>query len=128
MKLSNIMLTIYSILGVTNAFADAPAGSAAAGGTGGLLSMLPMLAILVVFMYFMIIRPQSKRAKEQKNLVSSLKRGDEVLVAGGMLGRIENISDDYIILNITQDVNIVMQKTSVVSILPKGTINNSFKK
>lgn len=125
MKLSNALITIFGILGTANAFADAPAGSAAAG--GGILSLLPMLAILVVFMYFMIIRPQTKRAKEQKNLISSLKKGDEVMVINGLLGKIDKISDDYVILNIADGVNVTMQKASVVSILPKGTISSSFK-
>lgn len=127
MKFLNSLIIFCGILGFTNAFADAPAGSAAASGPQGLLSLLPMLVILVVFMYFMIIRPQTKRAKDQKSLVASLKKGDEVVMAGGLLGRIEKLGDDFIVVNIAENVNIVMQKNSVVSTLPKGTISNVVK-
>lgn len=126
-------MTILSVFGITDAIADtaastttgAAAGAAhttAAAGQGGFLSMLPLLLILVAFMYFMVIRPQSKRVKEHRNLVTSLKVGDEVVTAGGILGRIEKMDDNFISLNIAENTIIRVQKNSVVSGVPKGTI------
>lgn len=83
-----------------------------------------MLAVFVVFMYFAVWRPQSKRAKEQRNLLSSLSKGDEVLTAGGLLGRISKISDSYIVLAVGENTEITMTKSSIVSALPKGTLKS----
>jgi preprotein translocase subunit YajC len=88
----------------------------------GIMSMLPMIAILILFMYFMVIRPQSKRSKEHKKLMDSLQKGDEVITIGGILGRIEKITDDFVILNVDGNVNITAQKSAISNILPKGTI------
>lgn len=90
----------------------------------GLVSMLPMIAILVLFMYFMVIRPQSKRAKDQKSLIDNLQKSDEVMTTGGILGKIEKISDDFVVLNIAENVNITTQKSSISSIVPRGTIKS----
>jgi preprotein translocase subunit YajC len=104
---------------------DAFAGTAAAPSTTqGLMSMLPMIAILVLFMYFMIIRPQSKRSKDHKSLMENLQRGDEVMTAGGILGKIEKITDDFIVLNIAETTDITIQKNSVTNIMPRGTIKS----
>jgi preprotein translocase subunit YajC len=108
---------------ITDALAAA-APAAAPTSTQGLLSLLPMLLILVFFMYFMIIRPQSKRAKEHKTLVSSLQKGDEVMTAGGILGKIEKIGDDFIVLNIAEGININVQKHSISTVVPRGTIKS----
>ena len=88
-------------------------------------SSLPILTMLVVFglfIYFAVWRPQSKRAKEQQTLLNRLTKGDEVMTAGGLLGRITKLTDQYIGLAISNDVEITIQKTSVMSILPKGTL------
>jgi preprotein translocase subunit YajC len=74
--------------------------------------------------YFMIWRPQSKRSKEQKSLIESLGKGDEVMTTGGLLGKITKIEGDYVALNVAENVEIKMQKTSVAAILPKGTIKS----
>lgn len=128
-------MTILSIFGIADAIAgtaatSAPAASAAAGaapasGQGGFLSMLPLLLILVVFMYFMVIRPQSKRVKEHRSLVTSLKVGDEVVTAGGILGRIEKMDENYMSLNIAEGTVIRVQKNSVAGSVPKGTMKAS---
>lgn len=94
----------------------------AMGAQGGNFSFLIMAAVFVVFIYFFMWRPQSKRAKEQQNLMESLTKGDEVMTAGGLLGRISKISGQYISLSVANNVDIVMQKTSVVSVMPKGTL------
>jgi preprotein translocase subunit YajC len=104
---------------VNNAHA---ADAAPQGGGGG--SLLVMTLIFVVFMYFFIWRPQSKRAKEQRNLITALSAGDEVVTAGGILGKITKIQDNYVILSLADNVQIVIQKNSIVNALPKGTLKN----
>ncbi len=84
-------------------------------------SLIMMVAIFAIF-YFLMIRPQQKKQKELKNLINSLQKGDEVMTAGGMLGRITNLDEHYIELNIANNVNIKMQRGSVVNVLPKGTV------
>jgi preprotein translocase subunit YajC len=92
--------------------------------TQGIMSMLPMIAILILFMYFMVIRPQSKRTKEHKKLMDNLQKGDEVTTVGGILGRIEKITDDFVMLNIDGNTNIIAQKSAISNIVPKGTIKS----
>lgn len=107
---------------VTNAYADVV--DAAAAPQGGGFSFMMMLGIFVFFLYFAVWRPQSKRAKEQQNMLTSLAKGDEVMTAGGLLGKISKISDQYILLTIASNVDIAMQKSSIVSVLPKGTLKS----
>lgn len=83
-----------------------------------------MIVGLVFFMYFFVWRPQSKRAKEQRDLMSSLAKGDEVVTAGGILGKIAKVTDSYIVLALADNVEITIQKSSVVSALPKGTLKS----
>jgi preprotein translocase subunit YajC len=89
-----------------------------------MLSMLPIIAILVLCMYFMVIRPQSKRAKEQKKLMDNLQKGDEAMTIGGILGKIEKITDDFIVLNIAENTNINIRKSSIANVVPRGTIKS----
>jgi preprotein translocase subunit YajC len=102
--------------------AHAAAGAPAAAGP----DMLIMLAIFGLIFYFMIYRPQAKRVKEHKNLVSSLAKGDEVLTAGGLIGKITKVSDDndFIKIEIAEGTEIMIQKGSINSVLPKGTIKS----
>ena len=97
-------------------------GASAQGPQNGGYSFLIMFAVFFVFIYFFMWRPQSKRAKEQQNLMESLAKGDEVMTAGGILGRIAKVSGQYLSLSVANNVDIVVQKTSVVSVLPKGTL------
>ncbi|MFM1865644.1 MAG: hypothetical protein RIQ57_254 [Pseudomonadota bacterium] len=90
---------------------------------GGLMSFVPFIIIFILF-YFMLIRPQMKQAKDHKKLISELKKGDEVMLASGMMGTIEKVSDLYIILNVANDTNVKFQKNSVQTVLPKGTIKS----
>ncbi|MCL5261563.1 MAG: preprotein translocase subunit YajC [Gammaproteobacteria bacterium] len=117
------MSIFLSFIGIADAFAAA-APAQAAGGQQSWGSLIPMFAILILFMYFMIIRPQTKRAKEHKNLVSGLKKGDEVMTVGGILGKIEKITDNFIVLSIAENTNITVQKSAVSNTLPKGTIKS----
>ena len=91
---------------------------------GGGMSFFIMIAVFFGLMYFTVLRPQSKRAKEQQTLMSSLAKGDEVITAGGVLGRITKINDQYIGLSLTNNVEIFLQKSSIVSLLPKGTLKS----
>ena len=103
--------------------AHASAGAPAAGGG---MEMLIMLAIFGLVFYFLIYRPQAKRVKEHKNLVSSLGKGDEVLTQGGLVGKITKVSEekDFIEVALNDSNNIVVQKSSVTAVLPKGTMKS----
>ena len=105
---------------ISDAFAQA---AAPAQSDAGLISLLPMIGILVLF-YFLLIRPQSKRAKEQKQMVEALQRGDEVITNGGILGLIINVSESYVIMEIAPTVEVTVLKSSVQTLLPKGTLRS----
>ena len=100
---------------------------AAQGGEGAWTSIIFMVLIFAVF-YFLLIRPQVKRQKEHKSLVEGLNKGDEVLTAGGMLGKITELTDQYITLQVAavdgKAVEIAMQRSAVQTLLPKGTMKS----
>ena len=100
-----------------------PAYAQAAGSPSGsdIMTFLPMIAIVVVF-YFLLIRPQQKRAKETKAMLSSLQKGDEVVTAGGVVGKIAKLSDAYADVEIAPNVEITVQRSAISLLLPKGTI------
>ncbi|KUJ84703.1 preprotein translocase subunit YajC [Microbulbifer flavimaris] len=100
----------------------AVAQEAAPAPQGNPMVTLIMFAGLFAFMWFFIIRPQRKRQKEHQELVSALKKGDEVVMTSGMLGRIEKVDDDYIVLEVADNTQLRFQKVAVHAILPKGTI------
>lgn len=97
------------------------AHAAPAAGAPAITDFLPLIIIFVLF-WFMLIRPQMKRAKEQKKLISELQKGDEVVTTSGQLGKIAKISDQYISLEIADGVITHVQKHAVQTLLPKGTI------
>jgi len=105
---------------VSNAHAADAAAPAAQQGGG--FSLFIMFGVFFLFMYFAIWRPQNKRSKEQRNLLDGLTKGDEVMSAGGILGRIAKINEQYISLTVANNVDIIVQKSSVVTVLPKGTL------
>lgn len=82
------------------------------------------LVVLIVLFYFMLIRPQMKRAKETKQMLGALAKGDEVLTAGGLAGKIANLGEVYVSVEIADNVVIKVQKGSISSVLPKGTLKN----
>lgn len=88
---------------------------------GGFMAFLPLILIFVVF-YFFLIRPQMKQAKEHKQMVEALAKGDEVVTNGGLLGKINKVGDNFIILEIAKDVEVKVQKHAVSATLPKGTM------
>ncbi len=105
---------------ISEAFAQA----AAPAQTGtDLASLLPMFGILILF-YFLLIRPQWKRAREQKQMVEALQRGDEVITNGGILGQILNVSENYVIIEIAPAIEVTILKSSVQTLLPKGTMKS----
>lgn len=97
------------------------ADAAPADPTGGMMQFLPLIVIFALF-YFMMIRPQMKRAKDQKNMLDSLQKGDEVVTAGGELGKVVKVNEAYVSLEIAEGVVINVQKQAVTTLLPKGTI------
>jgi preprotein translocase subunit YajC len=107
-----------SSLFVSNAYAQ----DAAAQG-GSVMSFLPLIALIAVF-YFLILRPQQKRAKEQKSMIEALQKGDEVVTVGGELGRVTKIGENYLGLEIAENVIVNIQKSAVQNVLPKGTIKS----
>jgi preprotein translocase subunit YajC len=88
---------------------------------GDLMAFLPMVAIFVVF-YFLLIRPQQKKAKEAKAMLGALQKGDEVVTAGGILGRISKLGDQYVTVDIASGTEITVQRGAISQLLPKGTI------
>lgn len=97
--------------------------SAPAPQTDGSFSLI-MIAVIFVLFYFMLIRPQNKRAKEQRELINRLKKGDEIITSGGMLAKIVSLDDHYIKVTLTEGVEINLQKSAVVTVLPKGTLKS----
>ena len=85
------------------------------------MSVLPLILIFVVF-YFVLIRPQTKKQKEHQEMVSALEVGNEVVTAGGILGKIQEMNENYVQLEISENVTIKIQRQTISSLLPKGTI------
>jgi preprotein translocase subunit YajC len=106
---------------ISSAHADAGAGGM---GGGGIVAFLPFVVILAVF-YFLLVRPQNKRAKEQREMLSKIAAGDEVTTSGGILGKVTDVGDQYLTLEIASGVNIKLQKVQVAQLLPKGTVKNA---
>lgn len=88
------------------------------------LVTLAMFGGLFIFMYFFIIRPQRKRQKEHRDLVTSIAKGDEVVMNSGMLGKIIKVDDDYVVLETGNNVELKFQKVAIHAVLPKGTIKS----
>jgi preprotein translocase subunit YajC len=99
------------------------AQSAVGGTGGGLMSFLPIVLMFVV-LYFLMIRPQMKRQKEQKAMIDALAKGDEVITAGGILGKVSKVTEAYVTVEVADGTEVVMQKASVTMLLPKGTIKS----
>lgn len=103
---------------------DAWAEAAGPGQQDLLTGMLPLVFIFVVF-YFLLIRPQSKKAKEHKALIGALAKGDEVVTNGGLLGRITNVGDTFIELEVGEGMKVKVQRQAISSLMPKGTVKES---
>jgi preprotein translocase subunit YajC len=104
---------------IPSAFAQT-AAAAPASATDSLMGMLPLVLMFVV-LYFIMIRPQMKRQKEHKAMVSALAKGDEVVTAGGLLGKVTKLNESFVHLEVAGGVEIQVQRSAVVQVLPKGT-------
>jgi preprotein translocase subunit YajC len=108
---------------ISSAFAQTAPAAAAAGGymQSSLMSMLPLLLMFVV-LYFVMIRPQMKKQKEHKTMIDALAKGDEIITAGGFLGKVSKLGDSFLSIEIANGVEVQMQRSAVVQVLPKGSI------
>jgi preprotein translocase subunit YajC len=103
---------------ISNAYAQA---AGAASTESSLMSFLPIILMFVV-LYFVMIRPQMKRQKEQKSMLDALAKGDEVITAGGIAGKVTKVTDSFVSVEVSNGVDIQIQKSAVTTLLPKGTL------
>ena len=101
---------------ISNAYAAVSAAPSTS-----LMSFAPMLIIFVLF-YFMLIRPQMKQAKQHKQLVASFAKGDEIATNGGLLGKIKEVGDNFIVVEVSKETEVKIQKQAVSIVYPKGTL------
>lgn len=104
---------------ISNAYAEAAAPVQGS----GLMDFLPLIALVAVF-YFLVLRPQGKRAKEHKAMVEALQRGDEVVTVGGEVGSVSKVYEQYVGVEIAENLVVTVQKSAIQSVLPKGTIKS----
>ena len=100
---------------ISPAFAQA-SGGLAEGGFG----LLPIIFVMVIF-YFLLIRPQQKRAKQHKEMVAALKKGEEIVTNGGLLGKVTEVSDNFVTVEVSSGLNVRIQRQSISQVMPKGT-------
>lgn len=103
---------------------DAMAQEAASGASGGAAALgqfVPLILIFLIF-YFLLLRPQIKRQKEHKKMTESIAKNDEVVTSGGIAGRVVKTEDDFITLQIADGVQVLVQRSAIASLLPKGTV------
>jgi preprotein translocase subunit YajC len=105
---------------ISNAFAQT---AGAGGAAGGLMSFLPIILMFAV-LWFIMIRPQMKRQKESKAMLEALAKNDEVVTAGGILGRVTKVAENYVTLEVAEGTEITVQKSAVTNVLPKGSLKS----
>ena len=103
---------------------DAWAQAAAPAGPGGITMPLMMVVFVVIF-YFLLIRPQQKKAKEHQALITKLAAGDEIVTTGGLLGKVVEVGDNFLTLEVADGVRVKVQKFQVASLMPKGTLKSA---
>ena len=108
---------------ISSAFAQTAPAAAAAGGDmqSSLMNMLPLVLMFVV-LYFVMIRPQMRKQKEHRTMIEALAKGDEIVTSGGLLGKVTKMGDSYLSLEVTNGVELQVQRSAVVQVLPKGSI------
>ncbi len=110
---------------ISSAFAQtAPAAASGGDMLSSLTGMLPLVLMFVV-LYFVMIRPQMKKQKEHRAMIDALAKGDEVATAGGLLGKVTKLGDTYLTLELAAGVEVQLQRSAIVQVLPKGAINTS---
>lgn len=122
-SLANRFFSRQGLLGALLVLLAAPAW-AEGSQPGGVPMDLVFIVIMMVVFYFFLIRPQTKRAKEHRELVAGLEKGDEVITSGGILGKVVKVSDDYAVIELDNNFEIKIQRNSVQATLPKGTIKS----
>lgn len=115
-------MSLFELVGITTAHAATTTGTQH---QGGFLSLLPMLILIALVFYFLMVRPQKKRAKQQKSLMEKLAVGDEIVTIGGIVGKLSKLRDGFIVLTIASGVEITVRKSAIESVLPKGTMEGS---
>jgi preprotein translocase subunit YajC len=108
---------------ISNAYAQEAATSSLGGMFGQFGQFLPII-VMFVALYFLMIRPQMKRQKEQKAMIEAVTRGDEVITSGGMLGKVTKVSDVYVSIEVQDGTEVIIQKSAITMLLPKGTIKS----
>ena len=108
---------------ISQAFAQTAPAAATGGTESTLFSLLPLVLMFVV-LYFIMIRPQMKRQKEHKAMVEAIAKGDEVVVGGGLVGRVAKVGDSYIHVEVANNVELQVQRAAVTQVLPKGTFKS----
>lgn len=106
---------------ISSAYAQSSGGGAG----GGFSGQIAILVVFVAVFYFLVIRPQQRRVKDQQSMISRLSSGDEVVTSGGMLGRITEVGDNFITLEIAEGVRVKVQKAQVTQLMPKGTLKSA---
>ena len=104
---------------ISNAYAQA--APAAASSDSGLLGMLPLVLMFVV-LYFVMIRPQMKRQKEHKAMIEAVAKGDEVVTAGGIIGKVSKLGDNFVHVEVASGVELQLQRSAITQVLPKGSV------
>jgi preprotein translocase subunit YajC len=103
----------------------AHAQAAGAGGGQGIMSALMLPLVLLVVFYFLLIRPQNKRAKEQREMLSKIAEGDEIATTGGILGKVVSVGEQFLTVEVANGVSVKLQKHQVAQLLPKGTVKSA---
>jgi preprotein translocase subunit YajC len=109
------------IVFISSAFAQAAPAAAGGDMQSSFMSLLPLVLMFVV-LYFVMIRPQMKRQKEHKSMIEALAKGDEVATSGGLVGRVTKLGDNYLSVEVAPGVEVQVQRTAVVQVLPKGSL------
>ena len=109
---------------ISSAFAQTAPAAATGGAESTLYSLLPLVLMFVV-LYFIMIRPQMKKQKEHKSMIEALAKGDEVVIAGGLLGRVAKLGDSFLNVEVANGVELQVQRSAVIQVLPKGTFSAS---
>jgi len=108
---------------IADAYAQGSGAGGPSGGLGAFVDMLPIVFLLGLI-YLMLIRPQNKRAKEQKKMLESLTRGDEVVTSGGLLGKITDVGDNFVLIDLGGDIKVKVQRQAISNTVPKGTVKS----
>jgi len=109
---------------IATALAATPGASAGAQQSASGMSTILILLVFFAVFYFLMIRPQQKKAKEHRAMISNVTKGDEIITSGGILGVVVNVSDDYLTVELAEGVAVKLQKQAVSNCLPKGTVKS----